>query len=110
EITYQDSDGWTIHGDYYPVAGSGKSVVLLHQRGGSADDWKRLVPKLNEEGISALAIDQRGAGRSTGPRNGDKAPWDTTPDIAGAVAWLATRQVTPPHIGLAGASYGANNA
>lgn len=110
EVSYQDADGWTIYGDFYPVQGAAKAVVLLHQRGGSADDWKPLTPRLNDEGISALAIDQRGAGRSKGKANGDNAPWDTTPDIAGAIAWLGTRGVKPPHIGLAGASYGANNA
>lgn len=110
EITYRTLDGWTIHGDYSAVAGARKAVILLHQRGGSAADWEQLVARLNGARIATLSIDQRGAGRSLGLQNGANAPWNTTNDIAGAVKWLATRGFAPERIGLAGASYGANNA
>ncbi len=111
DITYRTADGWTIHGDYYPVPNATRAVLLLHQRGGSAADWGPLRPALAQAGIAALAIDQRGAGRSTGPQSGEDAPWETSGDIAGAVRWLGERQHIPPaHVGLAGASYGANNA
>jgi len=110
EITFRTVDGWTIHGDYSAVRDSTKAVVLLHQRGGSAADWKPLVARLNAAQIATLAIDQRGAGRSLGPQNGANAPWNTSNDIAGAVAWLGRKGFSPARIGLGGASYGANNA
>ena len=110
EITFRTVDGWTIHGDYSAVRGATKAVVLLHQRGGSAADWRPLVASLNAAGLATLAIDQRGAGRSVGPGNGVDAPWNTSNDIAGAVAWLGGKGFTAARIGLAGASYGANNA
>ena len=110
EITFATSDGWTIHADYAPAPGAKKAVILLHQRNGSAADWKPLVEKLNAAGIAALALDQRGAGRSQGRENGDNAPWDTSNDIAGAYDWLKQQGFAANHIGLAGASYGANNA
>jgi pimeloyl-ACP methyl ester carboxylesterase len=84
--------------------------VLLHQRGGSAADWQPLMARLKALSVSALAIDQRGAGRSKGKRNGEDAPWDTTLDVAGAVSWLTRQALAPKHVGVAGASYGANNA
>jgi alpha-beta hydrolase superfamily lysophospholipase len=110
EITFQTGDGWTIHADYSPVSGAKAAVILLHQRRRSAEDWIPLVGKLNAAGIATLALDQRGAGRSQGSRNEEDAPWDTTGDIAGAVEWLKQKGFDPKHIGLAGASYGANNA
>ena len=109
EVHLKTADGWTIVGDLYtPPGKSHGAVVLLHQRGGSAEDWRSLSTALQKAGITALAIDQRGAGRSTegpGP-TGQNAPWPTSPDIATAIASLKGKGP----IGLAGASYGANNA
>jgi dienelactone hydrolase len=109
EIAFKTKDGWTIKGDLYSPAGAAKgAVVLLHQRGGSAQDWKPLCLALQKAGLTALAIDQRGAGRSTqgpGPTGAD-APWLTSNDIAAALAQLSGKGP----FGLAGASYGANNA
>jgi pimeloyl-ACP methyl ester carboxylesterase len=110
EVQLKTADGWTIVGDLYAPSGNdGKgAVVLLHQRGGQASDWAPLCQALQKSGITALAIDQRGAGRSTtGPgQTGDDAPWPTGPDIAAAITSLKNRGA----VGLAGASYGANNA
>ncbi len=109
EVRLKTNDGWTIVGDLYVPSGSARgAIVLLHQRGGSAYDWRGLATALQKSGFIALAIDQRGAGRSTqGPEpTGDDAPWLTSEDIATAIASLP-KQLP---IGLAGASYGANNA
>src|SRR5262249_31516002 len=110
EVTFKTSDDWTIHGDYYPATDAKGAVVLLHQRGGSASDWRPIIFKLTGAKVSALALDQRGAGRSAGKQNGDDAPWDTSKDIEAAIDWLKSKGVSAEHIGLAGASYGANNA
>jgi alpha-beta hydrolase superfamily lysophospholipase len=106
---YNCRDNWTIFGDLYDTPGKPKGVViLLHQRGGSGDDWHSLSLAIRQAGYEAFAIDQRGTGRSTaGPgQTGEFAPWDTTPDIEGAV--YAMKDKGP--IMLIGASYGANNA
>lgn len=110
-VTLKTTDGWTIVGDLYtPAQKPIGAVVLLHQRGGSGADWQPLCQALQKSGIVALAIDQRGAGRSTqGPGStGSEAPWDTTEDVTAAL----TNRLSPyaGHIGLAGASYGADNA
>lgn len=108
-ISFKTEDGWTVFGDLYVPEGATRgAVVLLHQRGGKASDWIPLCKALQKAGIAALAIDQRGAGRSLegpGP-TGDDAPWETGADIAAAVNTF--NEVG--YIGLAGASYGANNA
>jgi dienelactone hydrolase len=108
-VQFKTPDGWIIVGDRYMPSGVAKgAVVLLHQRGGGAQDWQALSTALQNAGFIALAIDQRGAGRSTqgpGP-TGENAPWATSTDIATAIASLP--KALP--VGLVGASYGANNA
>ena len=109
EITIKTPDGWTLKGDLYaPPSAAKGSVVLLHQYGGQARDWKPLCAALRAAGITALALDARGFGRSVkradGP--GENAPWDTRNDIAAALDSLPAGQP----VALAGASYGANNA
>jgi pimeloyl-ACP methyl ester carboxylesterase len=109
EVKFRTNDGWTVVGDLYKPSGVPKgTVILLHQRGGSAGDWSTLCEALQSAGIEALAIDQRGAGRSmTGPGpTGQEAPWVTSGDITAAINYLKPRGP----IGICGASYGANNA
>ncbi len=109
EVSFNTADGWTIVGDLYTPTGTSQgTVILLHQRSGAAGDWQPLCQELQKAGLTALAIDLRGAGRSTqgpGP-TGDNAPWDTTGDIAAAINSLPGKRP----VCLAGASYGANNA
>ena len=109
EVKLKTSDRWTIVGDRYQPSGMARgAIVLLHQRGGTSADWRSLATALQQSGFTVLAIDQRGAGRSTqgpGP-TGDDAPWQTAEDISAAVASFP-KQLP---VGLAGASYGANNA
>lgn len=113
EVSFKTDDGWNIFADAYVPAGSSKgAVILLHQRDGAASDWKALGSALQSAGYTALAIDQRGAGRSVqGPRGGtgnkaDNAPWETGPDIAAAIKFIEGKGP----VTLVGASYGANNA
>ena len=117
DVTLKTSDGWSIVGKMYLPKGDSKGgVILLHQRGGTGDDWKPLCASLQEAGYAALAIDQRGAGKSTtGPGTvGTEAPWKTSGDIAAAVKSMKSYGNITLHsfysITLVGASYGANNA
>ncbi len=91
-VSFDTSDGWKIIADVYiPQDKPIGAAILLHQRGGSAGDWHDLCDALREKGIIALALDQRGCGRSLSPDsklNGDNAPWDTSNDIAAAIKWL----------------------
>ncbi len=121
-IVLNTADHWKIFADLVtPTETPIGAVVLLHQRLGSAADWKLLVDQLKLNGIVTLAIDQRGSGRSTAlssQSTSAEAPWTTSPDIAAAVLFLQNKYGKPglhganvyDHIGLVGASYGANNA
>ena len=108
-VSFRTPDGWTIRGDFQSPPGAKRAVVLLHQRDGRARDWAPLTARLAKAGIATLALDARGVGRSQREGSSEDAPWDTTGDIAGAVSWLQTRGFAPEKVGLAGASYGANN-
>ena len=111
EAYFRTSDGWRIHADFYPSPKKSLAVILLHQRNGDAKDWLPLIPSLIRAGVSALAVDQRGAGKSLGAENGVNAPWDTSKDIEASVKWLQSRGFNKKgRIALIGASYGANNA
>jgi alpha-beta hydrolase superfamily lysophospholipase len=112
QVSLNTKDGWTIYGDLLrPLEHPLGAVLLLHQRGGSGGDWKLLAEGLRQAGIASLAIDQRGAGRSVGAKSetGENAPWLTTEDIEAAVKYLKDHGFRG-HIGIVGASYGANNA
>ena len=113
-VTLKTVDGWTLAADWYaPTSKPAGAVILLHQRGGQASDWVGLCRALQRAGIGAFALDQRGAGRSTqGPgQSGENAPWLTSNDTAAAVGWLKAHGGTAQKaFGIAGASYGANNA
>ncbi len=113
-VTLKTGDGWAIAADWYmPSGGTGGAVILLHQRDGQASDWVPLCRALQKAGVGALALDQRGAGRSAqGPGGtGEDAPWLTSNDTAAAIAWLHSHNgAAQSAVGLAGASYGANNA
>lgn len=108
-VVLKTEDGWAVAGDLYRPASKPKAaVILLHMRGGRAADWTPLSVALQKAGVLTLAIDQRGTGRSTqGPGSkGDDAPWETLGDVAAARRFLGTKLP----LGVAGASYGANNA
>ncbi|MGE0042505.1 MAG: alpha/beta hydrolase [Vicinamibacterales bacterium] len=84
------------------------AVVLVHMFGRSAADWDDLASRLQREGISALAIDLRGHGRSSGSPEPSRA---MAGDVRAAVAWLAARpDVRPGALAVVGASLGANLA
>jgi len=71
-VTFTAADGVTIYGDLYR-GGEGESgalILLFHQGGGDArGEYGPLVPRLLEQGYSALAIDQRRGGDRLGGPN-----------------------------------------
>lgn len=108
EVTFKAADGVSITADWRAVKGE-MAVILLPMRGHDATSWAPFVSAFAKEGISTLALDPRGVGRSE--RQGGQtieAAWDLTLDIEGAVKFLGA--AGKKKIGIAGASYGANNA
>jgi alpha-beta hydrolase superfamily lysophospholipase len=83
-------------------------VVLVHMLGRSKEEWSFLAERLQDAGISALALDLRGHGRSGGSGGDLQA---MTGDVAAAVGWLAAQgTVRGFPVGIVGASLGANLA
>ncbi len=58
-MPWTTANGVSIH--YQLAGGSGPSVVLLHEMGGSLDSWDAVAPGLAER-FRVLRYDQRGAG------------------------------------------------
>lgn len=85
----------------YAVSGAGpRSLVLLHELGGSLDSFDAMLPHV-EEGFRVLRYDQRGAGLSEKPR----APFTMADHAADLAALLTAAGLLPPVL-LAGVAAG----
>lgn len=113
-VTIRTEDGVTLAGTWYePEARQAPAVILVHMLHRTRHDWDPVAARLASEGIGALAIDLRGHGESSGGVEGGDAPDYSAlvRDVAAARRYLASRSdVQPSHIGIAGASIGANLA
>ncbi len=70
-------DGMTLS---YLAGGGGPATLLLHTIGGSAFEWTRITPALNQQ-LATIAVDLPGHGES-----GALAEHQPVPDIAGMIA------------------------
>ncbi len=106
-VTLPSLDGTTLAGEYFEASSRpAPAVVLVHMLTRSKNDWGSLADRIQEAGITALAIDLRGHGASSGSPH---ALGEMVQDVRAAVQWLAARQgVRPTSIGLIGASLGAS--
>ena len=115
-VTLRTDDGLTLSGTWYePTSRPAPAVILVHMLHGSRRDWDALGHRLAGEGIGALTFDLRGHGESQrtampGPETeGGYAPMAL--DVKAARRYLASRtDVQQTHVGIAGASMGANLA
>ena len=103
------ADGTAIAAMLYEAAARpAPAVLLVHMLGRSKDEWAPFAERLQAEGITALALDLRGHGRSGG--NGAELAAMAS-DVQGAVDWLVAQpQVRAGGIVIVGASLGANLA
>ena len=98
------TDGVELRGTLTP-AGNGRApaIVLVHQRGGSAEQWDPLIPDLHQAGFTTLAYDSRDAGEL------DERVLQR--DVAGALTYLREQaDVDAARLGVVGASIGAATA
>ncbi|HET9532335.1 MAG TPA: alpha/beta hydrolase [Blastocatellia bacterium] len=118
EVSFQTSDGWTIHGNLrVPQGGSGKlpAVVLAHSGLSDRYAYHDLEIALARENLVVLNIDWRGRGKSTGKgkyfeltrAERDKGHLD----VLAAVNYLASLPgVDASRIGVLGTIIGARYA
>ena len=106
-VTISSLDGTILTGELFETsARPAPAVVLVHMLTRSRAEWRSLPDRIQDAGITALAIDLRGHGASSGSAQSLAA---MVLDVRAAVQWLATRQgVRPGSIGLVGASLGAS--
>jgi alpha-beta hydrolase superfamily lysophospholipase len=108
-VVFQSVDGTPLAGTIFEASNRpAPGVVLVHMLGRSKDDWTRFAERLQDEGLTALAIDLRGHGSSGGDRSSLPA---MVGDVRAAVQWLAARpSIRPGALAIAGASLGASLA
>ena len=78
DLTYQAvqgvhltaADGLKVYGTRYRPEQKGKVIILMfHQAGSNADEYKEIAPKLVSKGLECVAIDQRSGGTMWGRDN-----------------------------------------
>jgi pimeloyl-ACP methyl ester carboxylesterase len=108
-VTFAALDGVALSAMLYETsARPAPAVVLVHMLGRSKDEWSLTAERLQDIGITALAIDLRGHGQSAG--NGADLS-AMVGDVRAAVAWLNVRPGgRPASLAVVGASLGANLA
>ena len=122
-VTYRTTDGIQVVATFTPPGSAPPwpAVVLMHQYQGTRAQWDDLTPDLLAAGLAVLAPDARAHGESLRRVREDGGyevetdrantldGWPT--DVVAAVAWLTARgDINPEHIGVGGASVGANTA
>jgi pimeloyl-ACP methyl ester carboxylesterase len=99
-ISFPTQDGGRIYADLYGNATRG--VVLAHGGRFNKESWRDQARPLVSAGFRVLAIDFRGFGRSTGPGQGDDAPF--ADDVLAAVRYLKAHGVKT--VSVVGGSFG----
>ena len=116
QVRVPTSDGWDLAGTLVP-AGKKKAIVVLHGLASGKEEWQPLAEALAKRGVSTLALDLRGHGKSL--KGGAALGWqsftDHGPDGAWAAMWKDAEAGAGwlkaqgyKQIGLGGASVGAN--
>lgn len=114
-VTLASSDGVTIAGEYFESPSARRAtgdkapaVLLVHMLSQSKAEWRDLPDRIRDAGITALAIDLRGHGQSSGSAQDIQK---MVQDVRAAAQWLATRPaVRGDAIAIVGASLGASLA
>jgi uncharacterized protein len=108
-VTFAAADGTTLSGLFYEAsARPAPAVVLVHMLARSKDEWASFAERLQEAGVTVLALDLRGHGNSGG--NGSLLA-AMVGDVRAAAEWLGGRPtVRPGSLAVVGASLGANLA
>ena len=105
-ISFPTQDGGRIYADLYGKGNRG--VVLAHGGRFRKESWRDQAGALVSAGFRVLAIDFRGSGRSSGPRQADfdNAPFEN--DVLAAVRYLKTHGVKT--VSVVGGSFGGGAA
>jgi pyridoxine 5-phosphate synthase len=108
-IAFPSAGGAMIAGELYESSSRpAPGVVLVHMLSRSRGDWGGLPDRMRDAGITALAIDLRGHGQSSGSAQDLQL---MIQDVKAAASWLASRpNVRGDQLAIVGASLGASLA
>jgi pimeloyl-ACP methyl ester carboxylesterase len=118
-VTFSSTDGVSIAGELYESSSRSffglrtsdekrPAVLLVHMLSRNRGDWGGLPDRIRDAGITALAIDLRGHGQSSGSAQDLHA---MIQDVRAAAHWLASRpNVRGDQMAIIGASLGASLA
>jgi pyridoxine 5-phosphate synthase len=108
-VSFPSGDGVVIAGELHEAASHpAPAVLLVHMLSRSHTDWGALPERIRDAGLTALAIDLRGHGQSSGSPQDLQA---MVGDVRAAAQWLSTRpNVRGDQIAVVGASLGASLA
>jgi uncharacterized protein len=106
DVHFKASDGLELAGWFRPSE-NGATVLVVHGGGGDREGSVAHAQLLARHGYGVLVYDARGRGESDGNPNDYGGDWPK--DIAGAIAFLKSRDdVDPDRIGALGLSTGAD--
>ena len=113
--SFPSTDGVTIAGELYEspsalraMGDRAPAVLLVHMLSRSRGDWGGLPDRIRDAGLTALAIDLRGHGQSSGSAQDLQV---MIQDVRAAAQWLASRpNVRGDRLAIVGASLGASLA
>lgn len=112
EVTFQSSDGLTLHGWFVPALTQNQesakgTVILVHGNAANISNHWHLVNWLPQEGFNVFVFDYRGYGHSEGKPSFK----GTTEDTIHAIEYIRSRpDVAPDQLLVIGQSLGGNNA
>lgn len=106
DVSLTSADGVKLHAIADRVAAAPKGVVLVHQEGRSAADWRFVSERLAKSGFTVVAPDLRGHGTSAAKTLTEADYKNMIADVDAAVKWL--RAQGAKEISCVGASLGAN--
>ncbi len=106
-VTLKTADGLAIKA--YEQGKGTNGIVLVHDKGASADDWSYLSGKLASHGYHVLAVNLRGHGNSVPPNSLVDADYPKMiQDVQASVEYLKAKGATK--ISVVGAQFGADLA
>jgi alpha-beta hydrolase superfamily lysophospholipase len=113
-VTLTAADGVKVYAEFWPAVNAKAPLILaFHQAGSSLAEYAPLASRLNNAGLSVLAIDQRSGGDEFGGNNrtvaalGRSASYDAAlADLEAALVWGRAKAQGAPVL-VWGSSYSA---
>jgi len=112
DLKLKAADGVTVYGTLYRAEHPKAIILLFHQAGSNSGEYAPIAPRLNKEGYSALAIDQRAGNdmfdhvNQTVKTIGHDASYlEAEPDLEAALTYAGTQHLP---VAVWGSSYSSS--